>query len=98
MSILCGEMSEIFEQECLCCHWWGDFTVVLVLIRMLAIEGCSFCPAAQRSFILLVSNFLRVAALNSVGDFILLLAKLCISFISAGAAVLVFMVRLLCRR
>nr|AKN21690.1 slc44a-1 [Schmidtea mediterranea] len=60
---------------------------------VIAIEGSSFCPAAQRAFALLLSNFLRVAALNSVGDFILLLGKVCVCFASAGASVIVFMRR-----
>ncbi|XP_071496437.1 choline transporter-like protein 2, partial [Diadema antillarum] len=39
------------------------------------IYGYGFCKAAQKAFSLLVSNALRVAAINSVGNFLLLLGK-----------------------
>lgn len=42
----------------------------------LAIHGYSFCEAGSRAFKLLVENALRVIAINSVGDFVLVLAKL----------------------
>lgn len=41
----------------------------------MAIDGDSFCPAGKRAFSLLASNALRVMAINSVGDFVLLLGK-----------------------
>ncbi|CAO1437826.1 unnamed protein product [Diamesa serratosioi] len=42
---------------------------------IVAIDGDSFCPAGKRAFSLLASNALRVMAINSVGDFVLLLGK-----------------------
>ena len=42
---------------------------------ILAIYGYSFCKAAQKAFALIVANAIRVAALNSVGDFVLFLGK-----------------------
>ena len=46
-----------------------------------AIYGYSFCKGAQRAFTLLVSNALRVGAINSVGAFVLLLGKLAVTAI-----------------
>lgn len=37
--------------------------------------GHSFCIAGKQAFKLLVDNALRVTVINSVGDFVLLLAK-----------------------
>lgn len=37
--------------------------------------GHNFCRAGQQAFRMLASNALRVAAINSVGDFVLLLGK-----------------------
>lgn len=37
--------------------------------------GISFCRAGRQAFKLLTSNALRVAAINSVGDFVLFLGK-----------------------
>lgn len=39
-------------------------------------NGYCFCKAGQQAFKLLVSNVLQVAAINSVGDFVLFLGKL----------------------
>jgi hypothetical protein len=44
-----------------------------------ALTGKSFCTCAQRAFQLLLRNALRVAAINSVGDLVLFVAKLLIS-------------------
>ncbi|XP_053691028.1 choline transporter-like protein 1 [Sabethes cyaneus] len=40
-----------------------------------AIHGDSFCQAGKKAFSMLSSNALRVFAINSVGDFVLILAK-----------------------
>ena len=42
---------------------------------MPAIYGYSFCKAARQAFKLLASNAIRVFAINSIGDFVLFLAK-----------------------
>lgn len=42
---------------------------------IISINGSSFCIAGKRAFQLLSSNALRVLAINSVGDFVLLLGK-----------------------
>lgn len=38
-------------------------------------NGYSFCKGGKQAFKLLTSNALRVAAINSVGDFVLFLGK-----------------------
>lgn len=48
----------------------------LVSCLIAAIYGYSFCRAAQKAFLLIVANALRVAAINSIGDFVLFLGKL----------------------
>ena len=40
-----------------------------------AIFGENFCTSGQQAFKLLTNNVLRVAAINSVGDFVLFLGK-----------------------
>lgn len=40
-----------------------------------AMNGTSFCTSGQKAFSVLASNALRVFAINSVGDFVLLLGK-----------------------
>jgi hypothetical protein len=40
-----------------------------------AIFGYSFCKASRKAFFLLLRNILRVAAVNMVADFVLLLGK-----------------------
>ena len=49
-----------------------------------AIYGYNFCESAKKAFLLIVANALRVAAINSIGDFVLFLGK-----ISTAAVVLV---------
>lgn len=47
-----------------------------------AIYGYSFCKAARCAFFLLLRNILRVAAVNMVSDFVLLLGKLFITILT----------------
>ena len=61
---------------------------------IIAIEGVSFCSAAQKAFSIIVENALRVAAINSVGDFMLFLSKLAVSAMSIGLAIFVLNVPL----
>jgi solute carrier family 44 protein 1 (choline transporter-like protein) len=41
-----------------------------------SIHGCNFCVGCFKAFTLLANNILRVAAINTVGDFVLFLGKL----------------------
>ena len=47
-------------------------------LRSPAIYGYSFCTAARKAFSLLAANVLRVAAINSVGAFVLFLGKVAV--------------------
>ncbi len=46
---------------------------------VIAIKGNSFCRSAQESFSIVFENALRITAINSIGDFILFLAKVAIT-------------------
>ena len=46
---------------------------------MIAIEGKKFCRSAATAFLLIVKNGLRVAAINFVSAFVLLIAKILIT-------------------
>lgn len=54
---------------------------------IIAIEGKSFCVSAQKAFIIIVENSLRVATINSVGDFMLFLAKVLVTGITLAFSV-----------
>lgn len=49
-----------------------------LIVFLSAIHGSSFASSAKRAFSILSANTLRIAAINSVGDFLLLLGKLLI--------------------
>lgn len=42
---------------------------------IISMDGSSFCVAGKRAFRILSTNSLRVFAINSIGDFVLLLGK-----------------------
>lgn len=46
-----------------------------ISLNVLAMYGHSFCLAGRQAFKLLVNNAVRVTVINSVGDFVLFLAK-----------------------
>ena len=46
---------------------------------IIAIEGLSFCQSAQKSFLIVMENALRIIAINSVGDFMLFLSKISVT-------------------
>ena len=64
---------------------------------MTAIEGTGFCSSAQMAFSTISSNALRVAAINSVGDFILFLGKIIVTALTAVVATLLLKVNVLLR-
>eukprot|EP00057_Strongylocentrotus_purpuratus_P027203 XP_011681677.1 PREDICTED: choline transporter-like protein 1 [Strongylocentrotus purpuratus] len=69
--------------KCMQCILWLFEKVLRYINRNayieIAIYGYNFCKAAQKAFSVLVSNALRVAAINSVGDFLLLLGKFAVT-------------------
>lgn len=58
------------------------------------IEGKSFCPATKKAFQVVVENAVRVSAINSVGDFLLFLAKISVTVITLIVALFVFKIPL----
>ncbi|KPP75934.1 choline transporter-like protein 1-like [Scleropages formosus] len=53
-----------------------------------AINSTNFCTSARDAFVILVENALRVAAINTVGDFVLFLGKILIVSCTAFVGVL----------
>lgn len=63
---------------CLCVHiQFGWFQNAYTAT---AINSTSFCTSARDALLILVENALRVSAINTVGDFVLFLAKVFHSF------------------
>ncbi|XP_072031971.1 choline transporter-like protein 1 isoform X2 [Amphiura filiformis] len=56
---------------------------------IIAIEGGGFCNSARKALIILLSNSLRVAAINCVGDFVLFLGKLTVVALTAVSGLLI---------
>ncbi|XP_071837695.1 choline transporter-like protein 1 isoform X3 [Apostichopus japonicus] len=88
-----GSLAQFILRCLSCCLWCLEKILKFINAHayiVIAIEGRSFCPAARRALNCLISNALRVAAINCVGDFILFLGKLLVVSITAliGVAVL----------
>ncbi|XP_035698826.1 choline transporter-like protein 1 isoform X3 [Branchiostoma floridae] len=78
---------------CMCCLWCLENCLKYLnynAYTVIAIEGTSFCTAARRAFLALVSNALRVVAINSVGDFVLFLGKLGVVAIVGAISLIIF--------
>lgn len=57
-------------------YWWKIvFAFVQNAYTATAINSTNFCTSAKDAFVILVENALRVAAINTVGDFMLFLGK-----------------------
>ncbi|XP_028908931.1 choline transporter-like protein 2 isoform X4 [Ornithorhynchus anatinus] len=69
-----------FLLTCLKCCFWCLEKFIKFLNRnayiMIAIYGTNFCTSAKNAFFLLMRNIIRVAVLDKVTDFLLLLGKL----------------------
>lgn len=75
---------------CTCCLWCLECCLKFLnanAYTIVAIKGTNFCPSARRAFNILINNALRVAAINSVGDFLLFLAKVGIMTATGAIAV-----------
>ncbi|OWF34929.1 Choline transporter-like protein 1 [Mizuhopecten yessoensis] len=73
---------------CICCLWCLEKCLKYLnqnAYTVVAIRGTNFCSSAKKAFLTLFNNALRVVAINSVGDFILMLGK--IGVMAATAAV-----------
>lgn len=73
-----NSVSKCLFQTCQCCLYCFE-KILKYLTRNAFIEiamyGHNFCRAGEQAFKMLASNALRVAAINSVGDFVLWLGK-----------------------
>src|SRR5688572_28316489 len=75
----------LFSRGCQCCLWAFEKFLIYVNHNAyfeMAIYGDSFCRSARRAFLALSCNALRVAAVNSAGDFLLLVAKMAVVLIT----------------
>ncbi|XP_060695163.1 choline transporter-like protein 1 [Hemiscyllium ocellatum] len=72
-------------KACMCCLWCLE-KCLLYLNRnayvATAINSTSFCTSARDALLILVENALKVAAINTVGDFVLFLGKVLIVLIT----------------
>ncbi|XP_005105171.2 choline transporter-like protein 1 [Aplysia californica] len=71
-------VAKVFLKCLTCCLWCFEKILKFLTAQayiQIAINGYGFCKAARTAFLVVVSNALRVAAINSVGDFVLFLAK-----------------------
>lgn len=87
--------------KCLICCLWCLEKFLKFLNEhayiVIAIEGDGFCSSAAKAFTVLLSNVLRVAAINCVGAFVLFLGKLMVVAITAiiGVAIMGSMTQLM---
>ncbi|TTR84632.1 Oxysterol-binding protein 1 [Bagarius yarrelli] len=78
-------------KACVCCLWCLEKCLSYLnqnAYVATAINSTSFCTSARDAFIILAENVLRVATINSVGDFVLFLGKVLIVSCTAFAGVL----------
>ncbi|XP_051159972.1 choline transporter-like protein 1 isoform X2 [Leptopilina boulardi] len=75
---------------CHCCLWCFECALKFLTRNAYietAIYGCSFCTGGRKAFQALSSNILRVAAINSVGDFVLFLGKVLVVALTVVAGI-----------
>uniref|UniRef100_A0A673I256 Choline transporter-like protein n=1 Tax=Sinocyclocheilus rhinocerous TaxID=307959 RepID=A0A673I256_9TELE len=78
-------------KACICCLWCLEKCLAYLNMNAYtatAINSTNFCTSARDAFFILVENALRVAAINSVGDFVLFLGKVLIVSCTAFAGIL----------
>ncbi|XP_057187268.1 choline transporter-like protein 1 [Triplophysa rosa] len=78
-------------KACICCLWCLEKCLNYLNVNAYtatAINSTGFCTSARDALFLLAENALRVAAINSVGDFVLFLGKVLIVSCTAFAGVL----------
>ncbi|XP_073090237.1 choline transporter-like protein 5 isoform X1 [Manis javanica] len=87
-----------FLQCCLKCCFWCLENVVKFLNRnayvMIAIYGKNFCRSARDAFNLMMRNILKVAVMDRVTDFVLILGKILVSGCIGVLAFLLFTQRI----
>uniref|UniRef100_A0A665UVR1 Choline transporter-like protein n=1 Tax=Echeneis naucrates TaxID=173247 RepID=A0A665UVR1_ECHNA len=78
-------------KACVCCLWCLEKCLAYLnqnAYTATAINSTNFCTSARDAFVILVENALRVAAINTVGDFVLFLGKVLLLSCTAFAGVL----------
>ncbi|XP_029014513.1 choline transporter-like protein 1 [Betta splendens] len=78
-------------KACVCCLWCLEKCLAYLnqnAYTATAINSTSFCTSARDAFLILVENALRVATINTVGDFVLFLGKVLIVACTAFAGIL----------
>uniref|UniRef100_A0A671MDD5 Choline transporter-like protein n=1 Tax=Sinocyclocheilus anshuiensis TaxID=1608454 RepID=A0A671MDD5_9TELE len=78
-------------KTCICCLWCLEKCLNYLnqnAYAATAINSTSFCTSARDAFMILVENALRVATINTIGDFVLFLGKILIVTCTAFAGVL----------
>ncbi|KAF4071271.1 hypothetical protein AMELA_G00271240 [Ameiurus melas] len=78
-------------KACVCCLWCLEKCLSYLnqnAYIATAINSTSFCTSARDALIILAENVLRVATINSVGDFVLFLGKVLVVSCTAFAGVL----------
>uniref|UniRef100_A0A8C8C1P1 Choline transporter-like protein n=1 Tax=Oncorhynchus tshawytscha TaxID=74940 RepID=A0A8C8C1P1_ONCTS len=78
-------------KACICCLWCLKKCLTYLnqnAYTATAINSTSFCTSACDAFVILVENALRVATINTVGDFVLFLGKVLIVSCTAFVGVL----------
>lgn len=81
---------------CSCCLWCLENFLQYLnrnAYAVTAYKGTAYCSSAKTAFSTIASNALRVATINSVGDFILFLGKCTVTAITAITATLLLKVR-----
>ncbi|RVE76268.1 hypothetical protein OJAV_G00006870 [Oryzias javanicus] len=78
-------------KACVCCLWCLEKCLAYLnqnAYAATAIKSTNFCTSACEAFVILVENALRVAAINTVGDFVLFMGKILIVATTAFAGIL----------
>ncbi|CAB1328125.1 unnamed protein product [Coregonus sp. 'balchen'] len=78
-------------KACICCLWCLKKCLTYLnqnAYTATEINSTSFCMSARDAFVILVENALRVATINTVGDFVLFLGKVLIVSCTAFVGVL----------
>lgn len=80
------------SKACICCLWLLERFLKFInynAYTIIAIEGKSFCVSAQKAFVLIIENSMRVAVINSIGDFFLFLSKVIVTAATLVIAVFI---------
>lgn len=81
------------KKTCTCCTYSFENFFKYInhnAYTIVSMEGIGFCLAASRAWHVIVGNALRLSAVNSIGDFILFLAKCLVTLVIGTAALFTF--------